>query len=268
MLGQVAALVQSGPRQPVSRLAAGIRRQMRRRGWELRRTDPDRSLAEHLWFLFPHLGTTCVLDIGAGTGEYGDFLRRNGYQGEIVSFEPLAESFARLAQRAAADPCWQAYPYALGATTGLAELHVTRDVRYASVFSPTEHALRTFPASTVKQTIPVEVRRLDDILDQVLAPLDDPVVFLKISTQGSELEVLRGADRRLSAIAGLQVELSLDPLYQGAAPLQEALTTLTASGFAVSGLFDRPHHHGFRLAELDCVMVRTEQPGAKVLRRW
>jgi FkbM family methyltransferase len=262
MLGRMAALVQA------SRLAGGIRRQIRRRGWELRRSDPDRSLAEHLWFLFPHLGTTCVLDVGAGTGEYGNFLRRNGYAGNIVSFEPYPVSFQQLVQQASADPRWRVYPYALGATTGPAELHVTRDIRYASVLSPTEHALRTFPASTVERTVAVDIRRLEDVLDELLAPLIDPVVFLKISPQGSERDVLLGAGRRLESLAGLQVELSLDPLYQGAAPLPEALTALMAAGFAVSGLFDRPHHHDFRLAEVDCVMVRVSTNESHVRRRW
>ena len=258
------------PRQQWSAggLAARLRSKLRQRGWEIRRTDPDRSLAEHLWFLFPHLGVTCVLDVGAGTGEYGEFLRRNGYTGAIISFEPVAESFRQLARRCATDPRWRAYPFALGSTSTTRDINVTRDRRYASFLRPTDHTLQTFPASTVERTEPVEVRQLDDVWDEVLGQLAAPGVFLKVTTQGSELDVLRGAAGHLGSVAGLQAELSLCPLYEGAAAFTDALATLSAAGFGVSGLFDRPHHHDFRLGEVDCVMTRVADNQRQIRRRW
>jgi FkbM family methyltransferase len=252
----------------VGGLAARLRSKLRQRGWEIRRTDPDRSLAEHLWFLFPHLGVTCVLDVGAGTGEYGEFLRRNGFTGEIISFEPVAARFQRLARRCATDPHWRAYPFALGSTSTTQDINVTRDRRYSSFLRPTEHALQTFPASIVERTEQVEIRQLDEVWDEVLGQLPAPVVFLKITTQGWDLDVLRGAEQRLGMVAGLQVELSLCPLYEGAMAFAETLATLSAAGFGVSGLFDRPHHHDFRLGEVDCVMTRVPDDQREIRRRW
>ena len=37
-----------------------------------------------------------VIDVGANDGGYGQLLRRGGYKGAIVSFEPLQEEHARL----------------------------------------------------------------------------------------------------------------------------------------------------------------------------
>jgi FkbM family methyltransferase len=270
MLGRVAALapLRLGQRVSVAGLARGFRQRMRERGWEIRRTDPDRSLPEHLWYLFPHLGVTCVLDVGAGTGEYGEFLRRNGYTGDILSFEPVAESYQRLAERSAPDPRWRAYPFALGGEATTAEINVTRDTRYTSFLRPTEHTLRTFPGSIVERTEPVEVRRLDAVWDDLLGHLNAPVVFLKTTTQGRDLDVLRGAEQHLHLLTGLHAELTFHPLYDGAVALNDSLAALLAAGFGVSGLFDRPHHHGFRLAEVDCVMVRASEDPAEILRRW
>lgn len=52
----------------------------------------------------------CVFDVGAYIGDYAIELRRLGYSGHIVSFEPLPEQFAKLNQRACKDLLWTVGP--------------------------------------------------------------------------------------------------------------------------------------------------------------
>jgi SAM-dependent methyltransferase len=47
------------------------------------------TLEQHLAALLPQLAINCVVDVGANTGQFGAMLRRIGYAGRIVSFEPL-----------------------------------------------------------------------------------------------------------------------------------------------------------------------------------
>jgi hypothetical protein len=141
----------------VRRTLAALRRRLRSRGWEIRRTDPDRSLGEHLWLLFPYLDINCVVDVGAGSGEYGALLRQNGYTGQIISFEPVSASFRRLERRCAPDPRWTAYQYALGSETTSAPINVTRDPSYASFLRPSHDWQESFRASAVDQTEHVAV---------------------------------------------------------------------------------------------------------------
>ncbi|MGE3268371.1 MAG: FkbM family methyltransferase [Chloroflexota bacterium] len=249
-------------------MADTVRKGLRRRGWELRRTDPDRSLDEHLWFVFPYLGVNCVLDVGAGTGEYGAFLRQNGYTGHIFSFEPIEERFQILASRCELDPKWSAYQFAIGSENSTATINVMRNSGYSSFLRPTEHSQATFPGCAVERTEAVDVGRLDEVVPGLTERLAAPRLFLKTNVQGYDLEVLRGAERCLERVVGLHTELALHPIYKGAAGLAEAISAYEDAGFAVSGVFDRPHHHEFRLAELDCVMLRAPAQATGVIRRW
>jgi FkbM family methyltransferase len=218
--------------------------------------------------MFPYLGINCVFDVGARYGEYGTFLRQNGYQGHIISFEPVSSNFERLSRCCANDPKWRAFQYALGSENTVAEINVAKLSNYSSFLQPTARTVRIAAGSTIESTEEVVVRRLDDVFDDLLAEIDEPRIYLKMDTQGWDLEVLRGADGCLDRVAALQSEMSVNPLYEGTVELREALAEFNQAGFAVTGFFNLPHHDGFRLSELDCVMVRTARDRETVIGRW
>ena len=62
-----------------------------------------------------------VLDVGANVGQFGRRLRALGYNGDIVSFEPITLVFRELAATAARDRRWFTRQIALGDTNGRAE---------------------------------------------------------------------------------------------------------------------------------------------------
>src|SRR5882724_7760563 len=102
-------------------------------GWELQHIRKDQpTLETHLSQLLPKLGIDCVLDVGANQGQYGSMLRRTGYRGRIISYEPVKASFDILKARAAKDPHWRVCNYALGAKAGAKTIHVSRSSVMAS----------------------------------------------------------------------------------------------------------------------------------------
>ena len=200
----------------------------------------------------------CVVDVGANRGQYGQALRRAGYTGHIASFEPVAEPFAKLARAAGDDPRWEVHRCALGREDGTATMNVVPGT-LSSVLAPTRFGAGRYAKLREAEEQEVPVRRLDGLLDDILRSVDAPRPFLKLDTQGYDLEAFAGLGDRAREFVGLQSEVALMRIYEGMPRLPEALATYEAAGFGVTGLFpvSRQSRTG-RVLEFDCVMVRPD----------
>ena len=171
-----------------------------------------------------------VLDVGANVGQYARSLRAGGYAGRITSFEPLAECHAALREASAGDARWTvAPPMALGAEDTNATIHVSHRSDMSSLLPIKDVTLQAIPRAFTKGTELVEVRHLGGVFDRFVAAGER--VFLKLDTQGSELTVLQGARPILGRVVGLQIELSLLPLYEGEGTYLDVLRFVEQGGF-------------------------------------
>lgn len=197
---------------------------------------PDGRPEHHRALALRHHDIATVLDVGANRGQYGSALRRFGYSRRIVSFEPLSEPFAVLRTRASRDPGWECFQYALGEKTSRLSLNVAGNDGASSSALPMLDAHRSAaPRASYVGVEHVEQRRLDDVLTDLALPLTERV-FLKVDVQGYERHVLTGLGSAWDRIHGLQLELSLVPLYEGQMLYQEALDAVTSRGFSLQGL--------------------------------
>lgn len=221
---------------------------------------PHHEAAQFLRKTFALLETDCVLDVGANAGQYRDFLRTEvGFVGTIVSFEPIHAHAERLTSRArATDPAWQVKPFALGRTAGTARFNVMADTQFSSFLTPRHSQGNTFQQNRVTDSVEVEVRTLDDLLPGIEAEFSPRGIYLKLDTQGFDLEVLGGATRSLDRISGLQTEASVTPLYDGMPDFMETISAIRSMGFAISGMFPNNPQHFPRLVEFDCHFVSNK----------
>ena len=67
-----------------------------------------------------------VLDVGANTGQYSNGLRKAGYKGRIISFEPASQAYHELKIRALRDKNWQTFNLALGEANEFSSIHISR----------------------------------------------------------------------------------------------------------------------------------------------
>lgn len=158
-----------------------------------------------------------------------------GYRGEILSFEPLIEPYQRLLRRTDEDPKWHAIQSAIGPSPGQTDINVAANRGASSSFFPMlpEH-MREAPEATYAGTENVVIRRLDEACRE--AVLAAGATFVKADVQGYELLVLESATGILPSIVGLQLEMSLAPLYSGAPTFMAVVERTQALGFDLVGL--------------------------------
>lgn len=193
------------------------------------------TLEHHLRYLLWALDIECVLDVGANVGQYGLRLRALGYQGRIVSFEPYPRAHGLLQERVANDPKWSVVPYALGDRSGARALIAYADSSLNSFHEPSGEEPGRFPGLVINERIEVEVHRLDEVF-HTLVP-GEPHTFLKMDTQGSDLDVLRGAGEVMTHISALQTEVALRPIYRDMPTLRHSLEMLAQLNFDLTGVF-------------------------------
>src|SRR5579863_1295246 len=226
-------------------------------GWELLHIRKDQpTLGAHLKRLLALLEIDCVLDVGANDGQYAAMLRKIGYRGRIVSFEPVAKTYAALAERAAKDKDWHVFHCALAAKAGRQKIRVTRSTVFASFLDPSEYSKTKYPKDMpVERIEEVRVRTLDEVLQEAIQGLKSPKLFLKMDTQGYDLQVFAGAKKSLPKILALQTEISIQAIYKGMPNYLQSLDTYSKAGFVISGLYPVSRDKDtLALIELDCVM--------------
>ena len=223
-------------RAPGESLTEGIRRLVLGLGYDVSRAEPDSSEGVFVSQLLSRRAVKLVLDVGANTGKYGRLLRRHGYRGRIVSFEPLSTAYAQLVDRAARDPSWDVAPrMALGDRAGEALIHVSRNSVSSSLLPMLPAHQRAAPHSGYIADELTPVHRLEDAAAPYITEASP--LFLKLDVQGYEGQVIEGSRGLLPRVVGIQAELSLVPLYEGACMMPEMSKRMQELGFVLYGVF-------------------------------
>ena len=176
-------------------------------------------------------GINLVLDVGANTGQYANWLREGGYTGDIISFEPIPTAFEELKRSHSPDPRWRGVEAAVGAEAGRAVLSVAESPVLSSLLDVGPILESKIPAARTLQRIEVSLISLDDVWEDLIRPGKN--VFLKIDTQGYEHPVLDGIAEHLEAVSLVEVEMSLVSLYNGGSSIHDTLPRLRSAGFQV-----------------------------------
>lgn len=198
-----------------------------------------------------------LLDVGANIGQYAMATRAEGYQGRIVSFEPLPDAYERLLQRSKSDPLWTVHKRcAVGSRLGETEINISQNSVSSSLLPMLQAHASAAPASVYIGKAKTEVITLDSVIDVYRRHGEN--TLLKIDTQGFEREVLDGLSEHLRSIFAVQLELSVVPLYAGQDLYQHFFTFFQEHGFVLWSMvpgFSDPQTG--QLLQFDAVFVRS-----------
>lgn len=194
------------------------------------RTPPNKHADEALRRLREWSSRDVVFDVGANDGRTILRLQEPLSGPRIFAFEPVAAAYRTLVRRTAHLPNVRPLPVALGAVRSRRQIYVG-EIDALSSFSP-----GWSPACAGTEL--VDVTTVDEVMDEHGI---DCIHFLKIDTEGSELDVLRGADRalRASRVLLLQVEVGVGQIEKDFLALEQARCYLAARGYFLYGIYNQ-----------------------------
>jgi FkbM family methyltransferase len=177
-----------------------------------------------------------IVDIGAmpqGEDRYQALIAAG--LAEVIGFEPNPEQYARLAGRSGP---YRYLPNFVGSGDP-ARFNITRYPGCASLLEPNAALIDLFMTIgcdtdphnfQVVRSEPADTTRLDD--------LGLAADFLKIDTQGSELDILRHGATSLREVVVIETEVEFVPLYKDQPLLGDIQSFLRDHGFVLHKLID------------------------------
>ncbi len=229
-------------------------------GYQLIKTrNLNDTLDQHLGNVFAQKRINCVIDVGANAGHFAAMIRQVGYRGRLISFEPVESAFARLELASGDDDEWRVYQLALGSRKSNMTINRTEATDFSSFHRPNAFGKKRFPnRMRLTGQEDVQMTTLARMWPELIDGIDGPRVFLKLDTQGFDLEVFRGSEAVLDDVLGLQSEISFKPIYENMPNYLTVLTEFQKFGYQPSGLFLVTRDNKTLAAiEYDCVMVRN-----------
>lgn len=161
-------------------------------------------------------------------------------EARYIGFEPDKEESNRLNSESGKRESY--FPVAAGKHSGIVPFYITSNPSCSSLLLPNQAVFDSFmecaPFFEVVDTQQIEIVTLDDYL-----PLHDinDIDFLELDTQGTELDILQGAEGFLSSsVVGVKVEVEFLPMYQSQPLFSEVDAYMRGFGFK---LFDLQRYH-------------------------
>lgn len=214
----------------------------------------------HLRRLLRDLAVDCVFDVGANCGQYAQMLRHKaGFQGLIISFEPIPSLAAELRELASSDPNWVVEESALGRHDGRHSFQVMRESEFSSLSIPVQGGVSMVGENiTISEKLEVSVSTLARAYDRLKLLHGFQRPFLKLDTQGLDVAIVSESPQCLRNFLGLQTELAIKALYQDSVDYREALRVYEGLGYVLSALVPNNAGHYPLLLECDGILIRDD----------
>jgi FkbM family methyltransferase len=198
------------------------------------------------------LGPSFVVDVGANRGQFALDVLEAAPGARILSIEPLSSEAAVYRRVLGGRPECKLVECAAGSSAGQAVIHVSSRADSSSLLPIGHLQSSVFRRTAERRTESVVVRPLDELLADVMLPDRS---MLKIDVQGTELDVLRGVDRRIHEFLWIYLEVSFMPFYVGQPLAGEVLEHLVSHDFTVVDL-GRPVRRRGRTLQVDVLCER------------
>ena len=182
-------------------------------------------------------GIDMVLDVGASWGGYAKTLRRFGFKNKIISFEPVSDLHSKLLKNSLNDVNWQVHKKIIVSNKKVKKLliNVSKDFDNSSLLNLTKLHTENHQNAKYSHKEEIECDTLDNLIDYY--SIDEKNLMLKIDVQGSEMDVLKSGINNLTKFKLVQIELSLQPLYEGQILYKEIIDFMNDNNFDIWSIY-------------------------------
>lgn len=209
---------------------------LKKKGFVLQTFVPEHSPCAMLEKFICKYEIDLILDVGANIGQFSRGIRENGYKGKIISYEPLSAAYDSLLENSKNDSLWTIYDKcAIGSYKGFVDINISANSVSSSILSIMKLHVESAPTSAYIATERVRIETLDSVALEAAQEFKN--IFIKIDTQGFEWEVLDGAQKIMRLARAIQLEVSLEPLYEGTKLWKDIVARLENEGFSVFALY-------------------------------
>jgi FkbM family methyltransferase len=162
------------------------------------------------------------IDAGASYGDTRDWVRSLGYQGEVMSFEPITPLWQRMMNRHQDDKLWIRENKCLSDQDGKATFFQDLSMSEASgLLSKDAASSKAYEVNTYR-------------LESLLPKNDTRRIFLKTDCEGHDIGVVKGAGSALSRIDYVLMEVGTRPRYPEEPDFTAVIVEMDKLGFRVA----------------------------------
>lgn len=200
-----------------------------------------------------------LLDVGAAGGVIQGW-ERFGDKARVFCFEARDDEAERIAD-ANHHSNVSYFNVALSDSAGGFDLNVTINPGCSSVYPTIPAIHRRYPGNYMLRPVRTVHCRTTTIDDFMAAQGLDTIHGIKLDTQGSELDILRKAERALRDCLFLNIEVEFNELYGGQALFCDVDRFLRDRGFVLWRLNNLAHYATGRVGGASNHMLIGSEPG-------
>ena len=174
------------------------------------------------------MGKSVVIEIGAFDGEDTEkYVNRNSF---VYCFEPDLECYKNLKQRFYNNQNIEIFNKAIGTYNGMGKFYVSKNKMSSSINKPSQYSIDNKIIENI-DVVDIEIIRLDTFMNQKEI---ESVDYLHCDAQGSDLDILKSLNDKISIIKRGQVEGSrIKNLYQTQNIYTDIIDYLESNNFII-----------------------------------